>query len=156
MPKYAVDTSVSVEKSRAEIESILDRYGASQFAYSKDLVGAIIMFRMDERVIKFELKLPLLADYEFTDTGRSRNENSQWVAWEQACRQRWRALALVIKAKLEAVDSGISVIEEEFLAHIVMADGDTVGEWIKPQLKEMYSTGVMPSGLLALGSGAKK
>jgi len=30
---YAVGTSVSVEKSRAEIERILKRYGASHFAF---------------------------------------------------------------------------------------------------------------------------
>jgi hypothetical protein len=33
MTRYAADTSVSVEKSRMEIERTLARYGADAFAY---------------------------------------------------------------------------------------------------------------------------
>src|SRR3990170_8562984 len=36
---------------------------------------------------------------------------------EVSTRQRWRALVLVLKAKLEAVASGISTLEAEFLAN---------------------------------------
>jgi len=36
MGVYAKDTKVSSEKSRMEIESILDRYGATKFAYIRD------------------------------------------------------------------------------------------------------------------------
>ncbi len=64
--------------------------------------------------------------------------------WEQACRQRWRALALVIKAKLEAVSAGISVFEDEFLANIVLPDGQLVGQWLRPQLAVSYEGGRMP------------
>lgn len=55
-------------------------------------------------------------------------------AWEQACRQRWRALSLCIKAKLEAVAAGITTFEHEFLAHFLTGDGRTVGDHIIPQL----------------------
>lgn len=65
------------------------------------------------------------------------------LAWEQGCRQRWRALALVIKAKLEAVESGITTFEEEFLAHIVMPDGMTVGNHVRPTIQAWYSGGQM-------------
>jgi len=65
--------------------------------------------------------------------------------WEQACRQRWRALALVIKAKLEAVGSGISVFEEEFLANIVMPDGSTFGAYALPQIEHIYETRELPA-----------
>jgi hypothetical protein len=55
-------------------------------------------------------------------------------AWEQACRSRWRALLLCIKAKLEACAVGITTFDSEFLAHIVTGDGRTVAERIVPQL----------------------
>lgn len=42
--RFARDTDVSVEKSRAEIERILLRYGASRFAYYSDEHGAKIAF----------------------------------------------------------------------------------------------------------------
>lgn len=59
-------------------------------------------------------------------------------------RQRWRALALVIKAKLEAIESGITTVDAEFLAHLVLPDGRTYGEFALPQIDEVYRSGAMP------------
>jgi hypothetical protein len=74
-----------------------------------------------------------------------RTASSAVEQFEQACRQRWRALALVIKAKLEAVESGITCFEDEFLAHIILPSGQQVGEWLRPQLKLAYDKGSMPA-----------
>jgi len=51
---------------------------------------------------------------------------------------------LVIKAKLEAVESGISVFEDEFMANIVMPDGRTVSEHVRPRIATAYESGEMP------------
>lgn len=142
MTKYAADTSVSVEASRNEIERTLTRYRADAFAYATEAGRASIMFRMAGRQVRFVLTLPDRQDRGFTHHSRGeRTEASADAAWEQACRQRWRALALVIKAKLEAVSAGITTIEDEFLAHTILADGRTVGEAIKPQIEEHYALG---------------
>ena len=59
-----------------------------------------------------------------------------------------------MKAKLEAVDAGISTFEDEFLSATLLPDGHTVGEWAQPQLEHAYSTGLMPGRmLLALPEG---
>ena len=58
---------------------------------------------------------------------------------------------LVIKAKLEAVTAGISTIETEFLANIVLPDNTTAGEWMLPQIDRAYRTGEMPPLLPAAG-----
>lgn len=72
-------------------------------------------------------------------------KRSGLVQWgPNAERQRWRALALVIKAKLEAVEAGITEFEEEFLAHIVLPNGGTVGQFMLPQVATAYETGQMP------------
>ena len=42
-------------------------------------------------------------------------------------------------------------VEREFLSDMVMANGETVGQWVKPQLAEMYSNGRMPALLPAMG-----
>jgi hypothetical protein len=97
--------------------------------------------------------MPKYADFKYTDAGRLRSADSQSSAWEQAGRQKWRALVLVIKAKLEAVEAGIVTFEEEFLAHIMLPDGRTVGEWTRPQLEAVYSDGSMPA---LLPGGTKK
>ncbi len=147
MGKYAANTNVSSELSRLEIEKTLLRYGADNFAYAMAAGKALIGFTMCERQIKFVLPLPAKEEFELTPTGRKRTENSQYEAWEQACRQRWRALNLVIKAKLEAVECGISVFEDEFMANIVLPGGQTVGDFMKPQIEQAYISGSVPQML---------
>ena len=125
-------------------EKILMKYGADNFAYATANGQALIAFRMEGRQVKFLLPMPRKEEFRLTPTGRERSENSQYEAWEQACRQRWRALKLVIQAKLEAVECGISVFDEEFMAHIVLPDGQTVGDFMKPQIEQAYISGSMP------------
>lgn len=153
MSRYAENTSVSSERSRAEIEQTVSRYGASGFMYGWDGGTAVMAFQMNGRRIRFDLTMPDRNSDEFTttETGRERAPAQAAKSWEQASRQRWRALALVIKAKLEAVESGITEFEEEFLAHIVLPNGGTVGGWMLPQVKTAYDSGNMPPLLPAPG-----
>lgn len=143
---YAVNTSVSVEKSKAEIERILQRYGASSFAQMWCDEKAMIQFEMNDRRVRFMLPLPDRWDPKFvlTPTGKERAEPASLKEWEQGCRQRWRALALAIKAKLEAVETGITMFDQEFLAHIVLPDGSTAGDFMLPQVEHAYLHGDMP------------
>ena len=67
---------------------------------------------------------------------------------------------MVIKAKLESVESGIETFEQAFLANVVLPGGTTVGDYMTPQIAESYRTGQMPPmlpgvdpGVLRLGSG---
>lgn len=150
MAQYAKNTNVSSEMSRLEIEKILIRYGADNFAYATSAGQALIGFTMFNRQVKFVLPLPKKEEFALTATGRERSSNSQYEAWEQACRQRWRALKLVIQAKLEAVECGISVFEDEFMSNIVLPGGMTVGDFMKPQITEAYRIGKPPNLLPAL------
>lgn len=152
---YASATEVPVERSRAELERTLSRYGAQAFGYGWDDHGARIVFQAQGRRVAFHLTLPDRSARTFTHSSRGlRPEDAATKAWEQACRSRWRALNLVVKAKLEAVEAGISTFEDEFLAHTLLPNGETVGEWITPQIERAYETGGMPAMLPALGSGA--
>jgi hypothetical protein len=147
MASYAPNTQVSSDKSKAEIERTLQRYGATGFMYGWQDSKAMIAFQMANRHIKFILPMPDRNSKEFThtDKGRIRADNAQQQAYEQSIRQKWRALALVIKAKLEAVESEISEFEEEFLANIILPDGKTVGNFMVPQVRKAYESGKMPA-----------
>ena len=57
----------------------------------------------------------------------------------------------MIKAKLEAVETGITEFEDEFLAHIVLPNGQTAGHWMRPQIAKAYESGSMPPLLPAPG-----
>lgn len=146
MSKYAKNTSVSSERSKMEIERTIMRYGAEQFVYGWHGESAVVGFRMQNRQIKFELALPRRDDPEFciTETGRERSENVAHKAWEQATRQRWRALLLIIKAKFEATELGVTSFENEFLACTMLPSGETVGQWARRDLDKAMSQGKMP------------
>ena len=149
--KYAENTSVPVEKSKMEIERLLMRYGATSFASGWDAERAVIQFECRKRRIKFVIPIPPVSDYTKTPEGRARRVELVQPAWEQGCRAKWRALALIIKAKLEAVKSGVSLFEDEFVAYTIMPDGRTVGEIIHPAIEETYRTGKMPP-MLGMGT----
>jgi hypothetical protein len=146
MTRYAANTEVTTDKSRAEIERTLQRYGADQFFYGWQEGAASIGFRMHDRRVQFVLPMPDPTSDEFTTTpsGWERQATASRRLYEQALRQKWRALALVVKAKLEAVESGITTFEEEFLAHIVLPNGQRVGQFMVPQISVAYATGTMP------------
>lgn len=155
MTRFAEDTSVPVDRSRSEIERLIGRYGATATAFMNSPGRSLIIFEAKKRRVVFELPLPHLSDKQFDYDGRQhrRTAAERLKAWEQACRQRWRALALVIKAKLEAVESGITSFEDEFLAHIMMPDGQTVGAHVKPGIEAWYSSKSMQPLLPAPSRG---
>ena len=110
---------------------------------------AVIAFELVGKRIRFILPLPDKNQDEFRykrhyNTRKLRNPEALHAVWEQACRQRWRALALAVKAKLEWIETGIVTVEEEFLPYIVTASGKTVAEMLIPQLNQLYESGKIP------------
>lgn len=151
MTRYAANTSVSVEKSQADVKATLMRYGADQFGVLENRSSAAVLFEIRGITVRITVPLPSPTEKRFTisDAGRKRSEKAAWSAYEQATRQVWRALLLAIKAKLEAVEAGISTLETEFMPFMVMPNNQTVGEHLLPRLEEAVKQGQMPK-LLAL------
>lgn len=125
MKRFAENTRVSVERSRAEIERVIIRYGASKLATLYEGDRAMMAFEVEGHRVRFVLPSP------------DRNVYKRPDSFEKEQRRLWRAFALVIKAQLEAVASGVFQFEDVFLAHIVDGrTGKTFGEAFKcPQLK---------------------
>jgi hypothetical protein len=160
--RYASRTEVPASRSVAEISELLRRHGASQFVqgWDDDRRMAAIEFMLATRRIRFLLPMPDRRSREFThQTSRTwieRSEAAADAAYEQAIRQRWRALLLVLRAKLEAVAAGIVTIEDEFLAQTVLPDGRTVGELAKPAIEAAYAGGEAPALLPGLNGGGQR
>lgn len=154
MGRYAQNTDVSVSKSQAEIRNTVMRYGATTFGIVEEAGKAGVVFERDGRRVMIEMFLPHPERPEFKRERNYRNHAAGEFdpeRHEQACRTSWRALALVTKAKLEAVAAGISSFENEFLSFIVLPNGQRVGKWLTPQLEQSFKTGKMPP-LLGAGS----
>lgn len=146
MGRYASDTTVSAERSIDEIRSTLRKYGADAFTYGERSLppAAFLEFEMQDRRVRFVISLPELRSFRLTETGRERTAQSARTEWEKAIRQRWRALALIVKAKLVAVEDGVVEFEQEFALHFVMADGQTVYEHLRPMLPEICNVQQLP------------
>jgi len=141
MRRYAERTAVPVDRTRSEIEKLLERHGARSFVYGTTNGQALLAFEMRERRLRFLVPLP-----STNKTGS--NENSV----KAETRRRYRALLLVLKAKLEAVDSQIVQFDEEFLAHIVIEGNTTVGDRMVPAIPDaLKHAGALPP---LLGPGA--
>lgn len=136
---YAEKTKVPVSQTRSEIEQLLERHKAKQYGTAVDyeLLKARVQFRLQERIVRFVIALP---DQKKLGTGER---------YGRAERQRWRALLLVIKAKLESVENAIETFESAFLSQIVMPDDRTVADIVLPQIAESYKSGRMPRALAA-------
>ncbi len=138
---YAENTSVSVSKTKGEIDGLLRNHKAAGFGVFEEQKRAILVFEMSARRIVFHLPLPAQDERRFAidGRGRARSYDGRVAAWEQACRSRWRALFLCIKAKLESIESGIETFEDAFLAHIQMPDGHSVSEHVRPRIAAAYA-----------------
>lgn len=151
--RYAEGTTVTPERSQMEISELLRRYGADGFQYGWEGQRAAVAFKAHGRMIRFLLDLPDPGDREFalTPTKQTRSPESRRKAYEGEVRRRWRALALAIKAKLEAVETGIASFEDEFLAYTVLPDGTTVGEHVHAEVDAAWRTGGTPPRLIGMG-----
>jgi len=145
MTRYAARTTVSSAQSRDEIERTLARYGATGFAYAWQDTRAVVSFVMRGRQVRFMLEMPSREDRAFTHHSKGRRApEAATRLWEQATRQRWRALALLVKAKVESVEGGITGFDEEFLSHLVLPGGETVGDRVLPEMGRALAGHALP------------
>ncbi len=136
MAKYAQNTSVSADRSKAEIERTLIRYGVDEFFYGRFAKGAAIGFTFKGRSVKLNVPLPARKQFRDNKAGEA--------SWEKECRRLWRVLLLSIKADLEAIESGLKTFEDVYLAYTCLPDGSTIGQAVQEKINLMVNDGQMP------------
>jgi hypothetical protein len=131
--RYAEGTDVPVERSRAELEKLLVQHGATAFASGWTRDRYVAQCEMRGRRLRFELVPPSVSDFPKTP------------AWKAEERRRWRAMVLHVKSKLEMVaEWDDAEFDAEFLRHLVLPSGETVGDRILPELDRVLSGAKMP------------
>lgn len=148
MSKFASNTDVPVERSNSEIKRTLEKYGAMEFMFGQTSDKAIVAFKFKERAIRFVVPFPARK----TPTKYGGFDEISQQKWDQLIRQRFRCLLLVIKAKLELVESGIVTVEQEFMPYLIMANGATMYDNMKPNIDKAILDGHLPTGLFDCGS----
>jgi hypothetical protein len=161
--RFGESTEVPVERTRAELDALLSKHGATQRAtYEDEELGvAAIQFRMAGRMVRLEVKTAPASSFEPKSwqamngcSEKSPGFKAKRQEWRvkqaaQAARAAWRRLLLICKAKLEIIADGGSTLEREFLADVMLPDGKTVHQLLSGQIEEAYSSGRMPPLLSA-------
>lgn len=156
MTRFASGTTVDVARSRVELERVIMRYGCGQFISGQMQDGrALIGFTAHGRQVRLTIAPPDPKEFATTAKGRRRAPGAVAEVLQQEVKRRWRALLLVLKAKFEAVESGIATFEDEFLAYTALPDGSTVGDSIQPMIAEAYTSGRVRALLPQLSGPAR-
>ena len=142
---YARNTTVSIERSRQELEVILRRAGADKVMLGWDGDISFVAFVIDDIPVKQRIEMPPRSEFNETETGRERKQNAALVAWEQACRQRMREHVVLLKAKLIAINMGLRTIKQEFMSDICLPGGNTIGQQFDSQIEKALQTGKLPA-----------
>jgi uncharacterized protein YicC (UPF0701 family) len=139
---YGATTDVPLEKSIAEVVAMLKKAGAARIGQVEEPESFTIQFFMTERMIRFRVPLPELDTIPKLDgRGAHMSAESRLKRLKQAHRQKGRALMIVVKAKLESIESQVETFEEAFLANVVMADGATLYERLQEPIRIEYASG---------------
>lgn len=143
---YGKDTDVPFERSIAEIIGLLKKAGADQIGQFEDRTSFTLQFTLHDRMVRFRVRFPTPGEIKAM-TGPRQEISRVEAQWR---RQRGRALLLVIKAKLESVESEVETFEQAFLANVVLSDGSTVYDRVGHPIAVEYQSG-KPSALLLSG-----
>lgn len=136
--RYAEGTKVTVEASRGEITGILAKHGVQRMGWMGGPEGDQLMFELAGGSYRLDIRKPTLAEVREMYPNAYDHQAKLDAEW----RRRWRANVLLLKAKLEFIDSGDTTIERELLPYRLLKDGSTVESLI------------LAGGLPMLGSGA--
>lgn len=132
--RFAEDTKVPVGQTQGEVKDRLRKAGADQIAVFESEKKTAIAFRLGWAM--YRVTIPILKDAK----DRSQEE-----------RRAWRLMGLLIKSKLEAIREGATTVEREFLADMLLYNGQTVSESIGPELQIAHDEGQMPRQLMLEG-----
>ena len=58
-------------------------------------------------------------------------------AWDQENRRVWRVLYWHLKAMFEAADSGVIDLRDVVMPYVVMRDGNTLSDMVRPRMGEL-------------------
>lgn len=133
MARYAEGTKVSVESSRGEITGILAKHGVQRMGWMGSPEGDQLMFELAGGQYRLNIERPTLEqvrDRYVAEGGRWNLVYDPQAKVDAEWRRRWRANVLLLKAKLEFIDSGDTTLDRELMPYRVLADGRTLEQAI--------------------------
>lgn len=147
---YAQGTKVGIDKTRQEIDRLLEKNRAEDRTMTVNSGGGGVIFKLRGRYVRIGVSYAARTDRRFTHNryGAQRPASAAEKDYRQDCAERWRALLIVIKAKFAAIESGVESFEKSFMPDFVMKDGGTVYEHAEPMLQGRLATEFNPARML--------
>jgi len=124
--RYAEGTKVTVDSSRGEITGILTKHGVKRQGWMGDEGGDQLMFELGGGSYRLNIRKPTMAEVRELWPNAYDYQAKLDAEW----RRRWRANVLLLKAKLEFVESGDTTLDRELLPYRLLKGGKTVEEMI--------------------------
>lgn len=135
--RYAEGTKVTVDSSRGEITGILAKHGVKKMGWMSDGVSDQLVFEIDGQSFRFTIEEPTIAWAKQAYPNAYDFHAKVQAEW----RRRWRANVLLLKAKLEFIESGDSTLTRELLPYLVTKNGETMEELINAGGLPMLASG---------------
>lgn len=157
---YANQTTVSVSKSRGEIDSLLQKWGARQVVWGDDWEAGQVLLKFVWVHDEADYGARFILQLATNDEVRSRSHhatNGQFLQnkFDKLCADRGksehRLLLLWLKAYFNAVEAGLVTAEQLFMPFLEGVDGRTVSEMFLPKLHTMLEAGGTRNLLLDAG-----
>lgn len=151
--QYANSTTVPVAKSRAEIDSLLRRWGCDGIRWTDQFREGIVSleFIWEHESVTYAARMRIALEDEEAIRGQcwhsTRYQEFLDSKFEKMMASRGksehRILLLWLKASFNAVDSGIVKAEALFLPFLMGNDGRTLAEVALPRLPDLLKGGAM-------------
>jgi len=146
------ETDVAVSRSQEQVRRLIYMHRGTGlmlisqapregFEAMVDLEGAAYQIRVMATCRKVE---------SFDRQGRSRTPKIIEGMREREERRVWRVLYYHLKAMFEAADSGVIDIRDVIMPYVVLRDGMTLSDHIKPRMSQLMTTD--PARLLGVGA----
>lgn len=143
---YAAGTTVAASQTQGEIMGLLGSRGVTKIATFVEPQKFSLAF--EHGGVPYRVTLPLpdpdaarFTKYKQGSVWFDRTENAARELYEKELNRRWRAFGMVIKAKIVAVEEGISTMEAEFIGNLVLKGGRTVAETYSEDLPALAASG---------------
>lgn len=165
-----MDTTVSPESSRAEVEKLLRSQSGviNPLAYPLEetdgTLTLVVLFKYQRRRasdskpvgtmyhVIIRLPIPKLDQFDEYPSGKFRKPEFRPRERGRYINGAWRVLFHGIKAKWANIEAKAFTFRQEFLPFFVVPgfEGETVEDWFMPKLDAAYASGSMPPMLPGL------
>jgi len=132
------ENATSGDKALGEIQKLLQRFGCNRFGVMTDWDDGILLMQFEWNGLKVSFPA------SFKGYASAWLKENPWNNRKQATKEQWESKALEIgsvavysvlrdwiKANVTAVETGLVTVDDVFMAHVLLPNGQRMSEYAK-------------------------